>query len=105
MLAEHLSAVTGWNTSLYEMLKVGERSQAMARLFNIREGFTAADDTLPDRMFEPLENGALEGVAIDRAEFERSKRLYYEMAGWDPETGVPTRGKLAELGLLWAVEG
>ena len=103
MLVDYTSAVTGWNTSLYELLKVGERSQNMARLFNIREGFTAADDNLPPRMFQPLENGALKGVAIDREAFEAARRLYYEMAGWDPETGVPTRGKLAELDLLWAV--
>ncbi|MHB1162486.1 MAG: aldehyde ferredoxin oxidoreductase C-terminal domain-containing protein, partial [Chloroflexota bacterium] len=77
--------------------------QNMARLFNIREGFTAADDDLPPRMFQPLRNGALEGVALDRAEFEAARRLYYEAAGWDPVTGVPTRGKLAELDLLWAV--
>jgi aldehyde:ferredoxin oxidoreductase len=104
MLVEYLSATTGWNTSLYELVKVGERSQNMARLFNLREGFTAADDDLPPRMFQPLRNGALEGTAIERSEFEAAKGLYYEMAGWDAATGVPTRGKLAELDLLWAVQ-
>lgn len=104
MLADYVSATTGWNTSLYELLKVGERSQNMARLFNLREGFTAADDVLPPRMFQPLQNGALEGATVDRGEFQAARRLYYEMAGWDPETGVPTRGKLAELGLLWAAQ-
>ncbi|MGE5619521.1 MAG: aldehyde ferredoxin oxidoreductase family protein [Sphingomonadaceae bacterium] len=103
MLVDYVSAVTGWKTSLFELIKVGERSQNMARLFNLREGFTAADDNLPERMFQPLKNGALEGVGIDRAEFEEAKRLYYETAGWDPATGVPTKGKLAELDLLWAV--
>jgi len=104
MLTDYLSAVTGWKTSLYELMAVGERSQNMARLFNIREGFTAAGDTLPERMFQPLENGALKGVAFDHAEFDATKRLYYEMAGWDGATGVPTRGKLASLDLLWAVQ-
>ncbi len=103
MLSDYLSAVTGWSTSLYELMAVGERSGNMARLFNIREGFTEADDTLPERMFQPLENGALKGVAFDHAEFDATKRLYYEMAGWDGATGVPTRGKLASLDLLWAV--
>ncbi|MHB1161858.1 MAG: aldehyde ferredoxin oxidoreductase family protein, partial [Chloroflexota bacterium] len=74
MLVDYVSAVTGWNTSSYELIKVGERSQNMARLFNIREGFTAADDDLPPRMFQPLRNGALEGVALDRAEFEAARR-------------------------------
>lgn len=103
MLVDYLSAVTGWNTSLYELMQVAERSQTMARLFNTREGFKAEDDDLPQRMFQPLENGALKGKGIDRKEFEESKRLYYEMAGWDPVTGIPTKGKLAELDLLWAI--
>ncbi|HEX2987910.1 MAG TPA: aldehyde ferredoxin oxidoreductase family protein, partial [Chloroflexota bacterium] len=103
MLVDYLNAVTGWNTSLYELIKVGERSQTMARLYNIREGFTAEDDRLPERMFQGLENGALKGVGLDRKRFEDAKRLYYEMAGWDPLSGVPTNGKLAELDLLWAI--
>ena len=73
----------------------------MARLFNLREGFTRADDNLPQRMYEPLHNGKLEGVAIDKGEFEQMLSLYYDMAGWD-ENGVPTEGKLAELDLLWS---
>lgn len=104
VLSDYLSAVTGWNTSLYELMAVGERSQNMARLFNLREGLSAADDMLPPRMFQPLENGALKGAAIDRAEFESVRSLYYEMAGWDGATGVPTRGKLAALDLLWALQ-
>jgi aldehyde:ferredoxin oxidoreductase len=97
-LQDYVNAVTGWDMSLFEMLKVGERANTMARLFNLREGFTAEDDMLPDRLFEPLESGALKGKAIDREEFADALQLYYQMAGWD-ENGVPTRGKLAELEL------
>jgi aldehyde:ferredoxin oxidoreductase len=104
LLSEYTGAVTGWETSLYELMKAGERALNMARLFDLKEGFTGAEDTLPPRMFQPLTNGALEGVSIDRAEFEAAKRLYYEMAGWDAVTGIPTRGKLAELDLLWAAD-
>jgi aldehyde:ferredoxin oxidoreductase len=97
-LREYCNAATGWNMTLFEMLKVGERANTMARLFNLREGFTRADDSLPSRLFEPLQNGALEGVALDRDAFERALTMYYQMAGWD-EQGVPTPAKLAELGL------
>jgi aldehyde:ferredoxin oxidoreductase len=97
-LQEFINAATGWNMSLFELLKVGERANTMARLFNLREGLTAADDTLPDRLFEPLRNGALKGRSIDRDEFARALKLYYGMVGWD-ENGVPTPAKLAELGL------
>jgi aldehyde:ferredoxin oxidoreductase len=97
-LRDFVNAATGWNMSLFEMVKVGERANTMARLFNVREGFTAADDTLPSRLFEPLQNGALAGVALDRDAFDRALQFYYQMAGWD-EHGVPTPAKLAELGL------
>jgi aldehyde:ferredoxin oxidoreductase len=85
------------------MMAVGERANTMARLFNLRQGFTAADDTLPPRLFEPLQNGARAGCSIDREAFRRALQLYYRMAGWD-EDGVPTTAKLAELGLTWLVQ-
>jgi len=100
-LCDYVNAATGWDMSLWEMLKVGERANTMSRLYNLREGFTATDDNLPQRMFEPLQNGKLEGKAIDPQEFAQALKLYYQMAGWD-DNGVPTTGKLAELDLLWA---
>jgi aldehyde:ferredoxin oxidoreductase len=84
--------------SMAELMQVGERANTMARLFNLREGFSAADDTLPDRMFEPMRAGALAGKALDREAVGQALRLYSQMAGWD-EQGVPTPATLAELGL------
>ena len=101
-IVEYINAVTGWDTSLWEMMKVGERANTLQRIFNLREGFTVKDDTLPDRFFEGLENGALAGHGLDRDEFATAISAYYGIAGWDPETGVPTEGKLAELDLAWA---
>jgi aldehyde:ferredoxin oxidoreductase len=101
---EAIKAVTGWETSLWELLKAGERALTMARVFNVREGFGRKDDVLPDRLFDPLEGGALQGKGIDRKEFEEALTLYYEAMGWDPKDGVPTRGKLAELNLSWLEE-
>ncbi len=98
-LVDYVNAVTGWNTSLFEMMKVGERANTMMRLFNCREGFTPDDDVLPHRMHEGIGNGALKGQRIDPAEFLAARRTYYQMAGWDPETGWPTPAKLAELGV------
>ncbi|MHB9099295.1 MAG: aldehyde ferredoxin oxidoreductase family protein [Syntrophales bacterium] len=103
-LVEVVQAITGWETSLWELMKVGERAVTMARVFNLREGFGRRDDTLPDRLYEPLESGALQGIGIDRAEFDDLLTLYYEAMGWDPGDGVPTRGKLAELNLYWLNE-
>ena len=103
-LVSYINAVTGWNMSLYELMKVGERNNTLARLFNSREGFTPDDDTLPPRMHEGIGNGPLKGQSIDRDEFLAARRTYYQMAGWDPETGQPTAAKLAELGLEDAVK-
>jgi aldehyde:ferredoxin oxidoreductase len=97
-----LSAATGWNSSLFELMKVGQRGITLARFFNTREGFTRADDGLPERCFEPLPSGAMAGVAIDGSAFEEMVDAYYDMMGWDPATGQPRRGLLLELGLEWA---
>lgn len=96
-LVEMVAGATGWDTSLHELIQVGERTTTLARLFNAREGFTRADDTLPDRMFEPLETGSLTGVKLDRGQFEHALDLYYEMMGWDVVTGIPRDARLYQL--------
>ncbi len=93
-----VKAATGWETSLWELMIAGERAINMARLFNLREGFTSEDDTLPDRLFEGLKNGRLEGNSISREEFKEAISIYYSMMGWNEE-GVPTKGKLLELNI------
>ena len=98
-LIDYVNAVTGWNMSLFELMKVGERANTLARLFNDREGFTPADDVLPQRLHEGIGNGAIKGARIDLDEFLSARKTYYEMAGWDPQTGKPTDAKLAELGI------
>jgi len=98
-MIDYINGVTGWNMSVFEMMKVGERNNTLARMFNVREGFTPEDDILPQRMHEGIGNGALKGQLIDRDEFFAARRTYYEMAGWDPMTGTPTAAKLAELGV------
>jgi aldehyde:ferredoxin oxidoreductase len=77
---------------------------AMARVFNLREEFGRADDTWPERLFEPLPDGPHKGQTFTREDLERAKDLYYEMMGWDLEQGRPRRGKLIELNLEWLVE-
>jgi len=98
-LADILTAVTGWNTSTTEMLRVAERTLTIARLFNIREGFTAADDKLPNRFFKPKRNGVLSTKYYDAKQFEKAKSYYYTLMGWDAKTGIPTPEKLQELGI------
>jgi aldehyde:ferredoxin oxidoreductase len=100
-IVDYVKAVTGWQTSLFDLLKVGERHANMARIFNLREGLTSRDDTLPDRLFNPMEGGTLKGKKIDKEQFSKAVETYYQIMGWDPETGVPKKEKLAELDLDW----
>ncbi|MGQ9646912.1 MAG: aldehyde ferredoxin oxidoreductase family protein [Thermodesulfobacteriota bacterium] len=102
-IVDYVKAVTGWETSLFDLLKVGERHANMARVFNLREGFTSKDDTLPERLFSPMEGGTLKGKKIDKEQFSKAVETYYEMMGWDPESGIPKKEKLAELDIDWLI--
>ncbi len=99
-----LNAATGWDISTYELIKVGERALTLARVFNMREGFTAADDKLAPRSSQPTVNGALANAGIDPEELNETMQFTYELMGWDRETGVPTEGKLYELDVGWAAK-
>jgi aldehyde:ferredoxin oxidoreductase len=101
-MVELMRAVTGWEMSIADMQRIGERRLNLLRLFNAREGVGRERDTLPKRLFdEPLKGGASDGVFITRDEFEAALNDYYELAGWDKATGMPTQTKLEELGLAW----
>ncbi len=95
-----LRAVTGWDVSLADLMTIGERRLNMMRAYNAREGARREQDRLPKRLYQALKGGASDGWVIEAPEVENAITLYYEMAGWDKE-GVPTRAKLAELGLQW----
>ncbi len=99
-MVEAVRAITGWNTSLAELLFAAERAENMYRVFNNREGFTIADDCLVEPFHTPAADGPLEGQFIDRKKFAQCLAVYYQMMGWD-EAGRPTRAKLDELGLGW----
>jgi aldehyde:ferredoxin oxidoreductase len=99
-IVDLMRAVTGWNTNLFELIKVGERCITMARAFNVREGKSKTDDFLPKRFMTPFDSGPLKGVAIKEAELVQSIDTYYGMLGWD-KNGVPALAKLQELGIDW----
>lgn len=103
-MVELVRGVTGWEVSLWELMKVGERRLNMLRAFNAREGIGSQEDRLPAKIFQPLTGGASDGLAINGVEIERAKELYYAMAGWDVRTGLPIRAKLEELGIGWVAD-
>jgi len=105
VMVQSINAATGWNASLFELMKAGERGSMIARAFNSREGFTIKDDRLPERLFDPKPDGPNAGQKIfSKEDFNRAVRIFYEMIGCDAETGRPRHGKLLELGLEWVEE-
>jgi aldehyde:ferredoxin oxidoreductase len=92
-----LKAVTGWDTGWVELIQIGERILTLMRLFNIREGFTDADDELPERFYQHKTDGELATKDIpDKAAMLKARQYYYFFMGWDNH-GVPRPEKIAEL--------
>jgi len=100
-LVQIIDAITGWETSLFELFKIGEKRLAIFRSFNMREGFTPEDDRLPDRYFKEIEEGPKKGIKLNKIEFEEAKELYYRIARWNKDTGWPEYEKLLELDIDW----
>jgi len=94
-----VSAVTGWDVTVEELERVGERIVNLERLFNVREGVRRRDDVLPWKvMHEPIPDGPSAGMYCPPDELSAMLDEYYRLRGWDAH-GVPTRSRLASLGL------
>jgi aldehyde:ferredoxin oxidoreductase len=100
-LAALVSTMTGVSYTADEFMQVGDRIYNLERVWNMRVGYTAADDTLPQRLLtEALKSGAAKGNVSRLGEMMPE---YYQLRGWD-EHGVPTPEKLEAVGLGWLVE-
>jgi aldehyde:ferredoxin oxidoreductase len=94
-----VNAACGYNYTLEDLLRTGERAWTLKRLINLKLGLTRADDSLPKPLLRAYEDGGAAGYVIP---FEEMMSAYYAARGWDAETGAPLPTKLAELGLGWA---
>jgi len=95
--AEMYNAITGQDKSFEDLMLVGERITNLRRAFNIKFGASSADDSLPKRLLEePTSEGGSKGIVNKLNEMLPQ---YYEIRGWDPETGKPNKAKLESLGL------
>lgn len=97
-MAEVLSGVTGHEYTVHDILAVGERAQQLARLFNLREGLTQADDRLPKKVMVAFNEGPIAGIGIAEDTLNHARQMWYGLMGWTPE-GVPTAERLAALNL------
>lgn len=96
-ILDWLNLVTGWDVTLEEFLKTAERIFNLKRLINVRRGVIRKDDMLPLRLLHQKRGG--DGLAAENLPpLETMLDEYYSRRGWS-ETGIPTREKLAELGL------
>ncbi len=99
-IAKVYTLVTGIPITIEEMAEAGERISNLARLFNIREGLTRSDDSLPERIKkDPIPEGMSKGSVCTQEDLDIMLDAYYEVRGWT-NAGVPTTKKLEELGLV-----
>ena len=108
MLNEHyprmINAVTGWDLSLEDVERIGERIWNLERAFNVREGIGREQDVLPYRvMHEPVPEGMHKGMHCPPDELNGMLDSYYALRGWTPD-GVPTPERLHALELAKLVE-
>ena len=102
-----INAACGFDWSIEDMMRCGERGWNLKRAINNRMGLTRANDKLPKAMLEPFPDGGSGGYVPD---FEGMLSTYYQAREWDPQAGKPTREKLMDLGLddiikdLWGVD-
>jgi len=99
-----LSAITGWESSSYEVMEYGERRINLTKIYNAREGITADQDTLPERFFtDPITVGRWSNYFIDKGKFQEMIQTYYAMMGWN-EAGIPRYSTLLSSRLEWVVD-
>ena len=97
--AEYFQAVTGEDISREDFLSIAERIETLIRMFNVREGLTRKEDTLPHRTLnEPLPDGPAKGQCIEEENLNRMIDEYYASRGWD-SSGIPTKETLKKLRL------
>ena len=94
-LLKCLNLITGWHITKEEFLKTGERIFNLKRLYDVREGISRKDDTLPARLLTHPRGG---GSGDNLPHLNEMLRDYYRVRGWD-ELGIPTKEKIKELDL------
>ncbi len=98
LIAEAVSAATGWEFTPEEGKLVGRRAVNLMRAFNLRAGIGKEHDRPSSRYGSTPVDGPTEGISI-LPHWDAMLRNYYELLGWDPETGIPLPATLEDLGI------
>jgi aldehyde:ferredoxin oxidoreductase len=97
--ADLLARVTGWGVTADELRATARRVVTAKKLYNLREGWTPAEDTLPERFLsEGLPAGASAGAVLPRERLREMVGAYYAARGWD-EQGRVSAALIEELQL------
>jgi aldehyde:ferredoxin oxidoreductase len=103
-MAKVYELVTGIPHTDESILLRGDAIVTLSKCFNIREGWTRADDHPPERFFkQPHTKGPTKGVTLKEDGYQKLLSGYYEARGWDKETGFPTDATLKKLGLDFVI--
>jgi aldehyde:ferredoxin oxidoreductase len=104
-MAELFSAATGIDLDEKEMRTIADRIYNLERAYLAREGIHKQDDFFQGKWaLESVQSGPFKGEFIDQNKWEKMLEDYYELRGWDKNTGIPTKGRLKALGLNEVVE-
>jgi len=102
-ILEILNSATGLNFTEETIMQAGERMFNLARMYNLNNGRTKKDDTVPERFLsEKMIAGLLKGKIMTKEFFNEILEKYYKLRGWNNE-GIPTAEKLKELNIYGLV--
>ncbi|MFC1934631.1 aldehyde ferredoxin oxidoreductase C-terminal domain-containing protein, partial [Chloroflexota bacterium] len=102
LLAEGVSAATGWDFPAEETMEAGRRVVNLLRAFNIRHGHTAEMDAPSPRYGSAPVDGPSKGITI-MVHWDEMRNKFYEQMGWDTKTGKPLPDTLKRFGLGYAI--
>jgi aldehyde:ferredoxin oxidoreductase len=94
------NVATGKNMTEQELMKMGEKIHTMSRVFNLRNTDDGREaDFPPERLLVTPSTGTKSGMRLDRTQWSAMLDEYYELHGWDKQSGRPHQKTLAELDL------
>ena len=93
-----MSAITGWDVTLDELVTTGERIGNVRHAFNLREGLNPLDRKFPERVIgvPPQKEGPVANVTVDQ---ETMVKEYMKAMDWDLKTAKPSKKRLKALGI------
>ena len=82
-IAEMRRLVTGFESSVDDLRQTARRIVTAKKEFNVREGWTPSEDTLPSRFLtEELQDGSSSGATLSSARLTSLVHAYNQARGW-----------------------